>query len=205
MSAGQTVEPPPTFREAAPADQRTPIDHPVDQQLLRETQDEIRRHVSEIVGLAQGDLPLPDFFEAFLQRVTAALASRAGAAWRVTEGGQCQLLAQTNLNGSRLDQVVHRAAHQQLLQTAAQTARSTAVRPHTTTSEQSCGNPTDHLLLIAPVVGHDRVAVVVEVFQRADRGPATERGYQRFLAPVHQCGFLEHLHHGRRHRSMAGG
>ncbi len=184
MSVGQTVEPPPTFREAAPADQRTRIDHPVDQLLLRETQDEIRRHVSEIVGLAQGDLPLPDFFEAFLQRVSSALASRAGAAWRVSDSGQCQLLAQTNLNGSRLDQVVGTAEHQQLLRTAAQTARPAAVRPHTATSEQPCGNPTDHLLLIAPIVVHDRVAVVIEVFQRADRGPATERGYQRFLAEM---------------------
>jgi hypothetical protein len=152
--------------------------------LLRETHDEIRRQVTEIVRLSKSDLPPPDFFAAFLQRVTAALASQAGAAWLATDGGQCQLVAETNLNGSPMQQVVHSAQHQQLLQAAARAAKLTALAPHTTTSDQQGGNPTDRLLLIVPIMAHDGVAAIVEVFQRADRGPATERGYQRFLTEM---------------------
>ncbi len=184
MSVGRTVEPPLGSREDSYEFQHSSPDGAVDQQLLRDTQDEIRRHVGEIVQLSKGEMSPADFFAAFLQRVSAALASKAGVLWQVVESGGCQVVAESNLRGSKLAEVVHTSQHQSVVEAVAHAATPRALPPHTTTSDQQSGNPTDHLLLIVPVIVQDRVAAIIEVFQRSDRGPATERGYQRFLTEM---------------------
>ena len=47
--------------------------------------------------------------------------------------------------------------------------------------EDAGGNPTGYLLVLAPLVGDGVVEGVIEVFQRPDSQPATQRGYLRFL------------------------
>jgi multidrug efflux pump subunit AcrA (membrane-fusion protein) len=182
MSVGRTVEPPLGSQDASSEIQQSLTDGAVDQQLLRDTQDEIRRNVGEIVRLSKGELSPGDFFAAFLQRVSAALASKAGVVWQVVEAGGCQVVAESNLHRSNLAEVVHSARHQSLLEAVAYAATPKALPPHTTTQQSL--NPTDHLLLIVPVLVHGRVTAIVEVFQRSDRGLATERGYQRFLTEM---------------------
>jgi hypothetical protein len=43
------------------------------------------------------------------------------------------------------------------------------------------GNPTDYLLVIEPLKTDLGALGIVEVFQRTEAGPATQRGYLRFL------------------------
>ena len=140
MSSGRTVEPPLAPQGASEATPPSQTDEMVERQLLRDTQDEIRRHVSEIVRLSRGVMPPEEFFAAFLQRVTAALASRAGVVWQVTDAGEGRIVAETQLNSAELNEVVHAPQHQDLIKAAARSAMPTALAPHTTTSDKESGN-----------------------------------------------------------------
>ena len=47
--------------------------------------------------------------------------------------------------------------------------------------EDAGGNPTGYLLVLAPLASDGVIEGVIEVFQRPDSQPATQRGYLRFL------------------------
>ena len=47
--------------------------------------------------------------------------------------------------------------------------------------DEGGGNPTGYLLVLAPLVSDGAMEGVIEVFQRPDSQPATQRGYLRFL------------------------
>ena len=47
--------------------------------------------------------------------------------------------------------------------------------------DEAGGNPTSYLLVLAPLTGDGTMEGVIEVFQRPDSQPATQRGYLRFL------------------------
>ncbi len=184
MSIGRTVDPPLGSWGAPHEEARLATDNAVDQQLVRATREEIQRIAHEIAQLAKGDLPPGQFFEAFLHRVVAALASTAGLVWRLDEDGTCHLAAETYAQGPRLGDVLGAETHQALLCGAASDGNPLAVPPHATSTDHVGSNPTEHLLLVVPIAVHGRVAALVEIFQRPDRGPATERGYLRFLVEM---------------------
>jgi multidrug efflux pump subunit AcrA (membrane-fusion protein) len=72
--------------------------------------------------------------------------------------------------------------------------QSLVVAPQTGTVESNePGNPTDLLLVVAPLVVENEVQAVVEVFQRPGGGPTTQRGYIRFLNQMAElaCDYLK--------------
>lgn len=49
---------------------------------------------------------------------------------------------------------------------------------------QSQDNPTQHLLVLAPLMLEGETQAIVEVFQRPGGGPTTQRGYLRFMVQM---------------------
>lgn len=162
-------------------------DGAIDQNLIRETREQIRSLVDEITKLAQSDCSKREFCQGFLTRTVGALASLGGAIWMKKPGAahlalEYQInLAQTGLAGNDAAQI----AHGQLLERIALAGQPELVAPRSGAADQQ-DNPTDQLLVIVPLTIEQEVIGLVEIFQRAGAGPSTQRGYLRFLVQMGQ-------------------
>jgi hypothetical protein len=155
---------------------------------LEQTRKQINRLVEEIARLSEMDLSPSDYYGEFLQRVLTAVAAPAGAVWVRTPQGHLQLQYQINLRQAALDRSENdRQTHDELLRLAAQMARPQMLPPRsgigpTEEGKPAPGNPTDYVVLIAPILVDKQVAGLVEVWQDADRNPAAQQGFLQFIA-----------------------
>ena len=155
----------------------------VSSETIEKTKQQIRGLVGEISQLAKSDLGPEEFYSAFLQRVVQALAAVGGAVWTLGEGKRPQLAYQINLSDKLLDKDSEDAAkHFRLLDYIIASNNGTLVPPLSGAGDERMGgNPTRQLLVVAPL-GHDQqVEGLIEIFQRPDTQPATQRGYLTFL------------------------
>jgi hypothetical protein len=154
---------------------------------LEQTRKQINRLVEEIARLSESDLAPPEYYGEFLQRVLTAVAAPAGAVWVRTPQGHLQLQFQINLRQVAIDRSESdREMHAELLRLVAQNGRPQMVPPRSGTgpSEEgkpAPGNPSDYVILIAPILVDKQVAGLVEVWQDADRNPAAQQGFLQFI------------------------
>jgi hypothetical protein len=154
---------------------------------LEQTRKQINRLVEEIARLSEMDLAPSDYYGEFLQRVLTAVAAPAGAVWVRTPQGHLQLQYQINLRQVALDRSeTDRQTHDELLRLAAQMARPQMLPPRSgigpkEEGKTAPGNPTDYVVLIAPILVDKQVAGLVEVWQDADRNPAAQQGFLQFI------------------------
>ncbi|MEX2140214.1 MAG: HlyD family efflux transporter periplasmic adaptor subunit [Pirellulales bacterium] len=153
-----------------------------DPDLLDQTRQQIRGLVSEIESLSRSDVPPPEFYEGFLNRLVQALAAEGGAVWVLGEGGRLELAYQVNLRLTRLaDRREDQEKHGRLLRKIITSGEGTLAAPHSGEGDDQTGNPTDYLLVLGPLRSDQEVQGIVEVFQRPNPRPAVERGYLRFV------------------------
>ena len=153
---------------------------------LEKTKQQIRGLVGEIAQLSKSDLSPEEYYAAFLQRVIQALAAVGGAVWVMGEGGRPQLSYQINISPGLLDSDSEDASkHFRLLDYILASKEPKLIPPMSSASDERVGgNPTNQLLVVAPM-GHDgQVEGLVEIFQRPDTQPATQRGYLKFLVQM---------------------
>ena len=157
-----------------------------DSDLVDQTRNQIRNLVEEIAELAKSGCSTAAFFEGFLSKTTSALASSGGVIWiRPGEDQPLEIACHINFNQSLLAiSETAQAQHTQLLQHILTAAEPTIVPPDTAGSGSSAGNPLSHLLLFAPLQIDQQLVGLVEIFQRPGGGPATQRGYLRFLVQM---------------------
>ncbi len=150
---------------------------------IEQTKQQIRSLVGEIAQLSKSGLSPEEYYAAFLHRVIQALAAVGGAVWIVGEGGRPRLAYQINLSDTLLDSASDDAVrHMRLLSHVLKSNEAQLVPPLSGTSEEGAGgNPTRYLLVLAPLQGEGKIEGLVEIFQRPDAQPATQRGYLRFL------------------------
>ena len=160
---------------------------PVDPHAVEETKQQIRALVSEIAQLTRKDLEPAVFYWEFLQRVITALAAVGGAVWMLKDGHELRLTYQVNIRQAfPEDNGDDQARHARLLQRV-QTGEQLLVPPYSGTSgDEEAGNPTSYLLVLAPIRDDENVVGIVEIFQRPTSGPASQRGYLRFLSEMCQ-------------------
>ncbi len=153
--------------------------------LVEQTRLEIRNLAAEIAELSRSDIAPTEFYDRFLPRVVAALGAIGGAIWTTSESGELTLAYQINLAKAQLDTDEHRLRHQRLLQRGLVSVETVLVPPRSGTGDgQDAGNPTNCLLLLGPMSDGQQPVGVIEIFQRTDAGPATQRGYVRFLSQM---------------------
>jgi HlyD family secretion protein len=162
---------------------------PHDSNLLEQTRRQINRLVDEITRLSEADLPPTEYYGEFLQRVLTAVAAPAGAVWIRTPQGHLQLQYQVNMQTVGLDGDNERQIHSELLRAAAQMARPQMLPPHSGIGPQeegkiAPGNPTDFVILLAPILVDKQVAGLVEVWQNADRNPNAQHGFLQFITKM---------------------
>lgn len=158
----------------------------VDPELVEQTKQQIRALVAEIQQLARSDCAPGEFYGGFLDRVVQALAAFGGAVWAPGEESRLQLQYQVNLQKTGLaGDEEGQVKHGRLLQKVMSTGEGLIVQPHSGPGGDDEGsNTTEFLLVLCALKADQEVRGVVEVFQRADTRPNTQRGYLRFLAQM---------------------
>lgn len=155
----------------------------VNQQTVEETKAQIRGLVNEIAQLAKSGATAEEFYPELLTRVITALAAAGGAIWLLDEDRQLRLQYQINAepsvlnadneDGSRHNRLIHRVAN---------SGQSMLVPPYSgTTDGDAEGNPTRYLLVLGALKHDGQHDGLIEVFQRPDTAPDTQRGYLRFV------------------------
>jgi hypothetical protein len=158
-----------------------------DVNLVEQARRQINRLAEEIAHLSEQDLAPADYYGEFLQRVLQALAAPAGAVWLLTQQGNLQLQYQVNMREVGLDRSEDgRASHDELLRQAITRGQSGLLPPHSGLgpaegNRPPAANPTDYLILLAPIMVDKQVAGLVEVWQDPRRGPDAQRGFLQFL------------------------
>jgi hypothetical protein len=180
----------------------------VDAEQVERAKREIQGLIHEIAELSRGDISPADFYDAMLNKVVAALAAPGGAVWTVSDAGGLQLAYQINLRQTGLiENPIGQAQHGRLLHQVLIGAEGALVAPHsgageaTDNDEDAAANPTDFLLVMAPVLNDQGPQGVVEIFQRSGARLTTQRGYLRFLLQV--CEFAGDFLKARRLRHLS--
>ena len=192
-SATSDINPPSSVPDSPPnsesepnPDQSTERPAAPDEHLVEQTKQQIRGLVREIAKLAKSDVSTTDFYEGFLGRVISALAAEGGALWMIDDEQRLQLQYQINLQATGLAEDQQRQLrHGRLLQKVCEGGQPTLIAPHSgPADDDSAANPTEYLLLFGVVKIDQQIQGIVEVFQRPEGGPATQRGYLRFLVEM---------------------
>ena len=187
-TTGTASAPQPQVSESAEPD--------IDTQLVLETRNQIRTLVDEIRRLAQSDVPVAEFYEGLLTRVVSALAATGGAIWSLKDDQQLRLAYGVNLGSFERSSAQR---HELLLLRVVRNGQPLAAPPRSGfPDDDDAGNPTDQLLLLAPIRIEPEVVGLLEIVQRPGAGPTTQRGYLRFLGEM--CELAGHFlrnHHLR--------
>ncbi len=161
-------------------------DQTVNADTIEQTKQQIRGLVSEIAQLSKSDLGPEEYYPAFLQRIVSALAAIGGAVWVIRDGRRLDLAYQIKMSESLLAPDSEDATrHFGLLTRIAATGEPGLIPPQSgTADEQGAANPTRFLLVLAPMRSDNQVEGIVEIFQRPDAQPVTQRGYLKFLVQM---------------------
>ncbi len=158
------------------------------QQTIEETKAQIRGLVNEIAALAKAGATAEEFYPELLSKIITALAAPGGAIWVLDEDRQLNLQYQINAEPSLLNVDSDDAQrHTRLIQRVANTGQSLLVPPYSgTTDGDAEGNPTRFLLVLGSLSHEGHRDGLIEIFQRPDTAPDTQRGYLRFVEQM--CG-----------------
>jgi multidrug efflux pump subunit AcrA (membrane-fusion protein) len=168
--------------------------------LVAEMKHEIRTLVQEIAQLAATCRESDEFYAAFLPRVVSAMGADGGAVWVVGEAGQLALAYHSNVPQTHIQSNEHRSQHVALLQQVIAARQAVVVPPRSGAGGGEAGNPSEQLLVLAPLILDNQPQGIVEVFQRPGGGPTTQRGYLRFL--IQMCDLACDFLRGRRLRQL---
>ncbi len=160
----------------------------VNQQTIEETKAQIRGLVNEIAALAKAGATADEFYPELLSKIITALAAPGGAVWILDEDRQLNLQYQINAEPSLLTTDSDDSMrHARLIQRVANSGQSLLVPPYSgTTDGDAEGNPTRYLLVLGSLSHDGHKDGLIEIFQRPDTAPDTQRGYLRFLEQM--CG-----------------
>ncbi len=178
------------------------------EQVRAHFQRQINRLFEEVARLSEQDLEPSNYYGEFLPRVLAGIAAPAGVVWLRTPQGNLQLQAQVNLRQVGLEENEEgRLAHNELLRQAMMTGRPVLALPHSSFAAaeaggQAAGNPTDFVVLLAPILVDKLVVGLIEVWQEANRNPDARQGFLSFV--VQMAGLASVYARNHQLRQMSG-
>jgi multidrug efflux pump subunit AcrA (membrane-fusion protein) len=168
----------------------TPGDQEPDDDAVRRAKQEIQSLFQEVVDLSKSEVEPTEFYAALLDKSISALAAIGGVVWTFDEATGFKLEYQTNLQQTGLlesPEAMNR--HGRMLGQLAKRGEPALVAPHSGAGvggedDQAAANPTEYLLVVAPIRTDRGVDGLVEIFQRTGARPNTQRGYLRFLVQI---------------------
>ena len=160
-----------------------------DRDRIEQTKRQIRSLVAEVAQFSRSDLTEEEFYSQFLPRVVSALAAVGGAVWTLNPEGRLALQYQINIQETKLrDSEEQQAQHGRLLYKVLSGGEALLAPPNVgrgdlahAHGEAPAANPTAFLLLLGLLRTEVENVGVVEIFQRPESTPTTQKGYLRFL------------------------
>ncbi len=169
---------------------------------------QINRLFEEVSALSEQDLPPPAYYAEVLQRCLSGIAAAAGAVWLRTLQGHLQLAYQINMRDVGLEEdETGKQAHDELLRHTCLAGRAIIVPPRSGTGaaengQAPPGNPTDFVVLLAPIVVEKQVAGLIEIWQDRRHNPDAMPGFLQFL--TNMAGLASVYQRNTQLRSMVG-
>lgn len=158
----------------------------IDQGLLEQTKNQIRKLVSEIAELAEADIQPTEFYVEFLNRVVAAVAAHGGAIWLLDGRGTLKLQHQLEFRlTGLLDGRARTQPHDALLGCMLQVTQAQIVPPGAAVDGvPGAGNPTPYALIIAPLIVDKQVVGLAEILMDPNRRAVTQKSTVRFVSDL---------------------
>jgi hypothetical protein len=159
----------------------------IDPRAIEQERQRLGRRLDEVARLCESSVQPQVFYEEMLKRLLESLAAPAGAVWVRTAQGNLVLQFQVNLGQVGLDRGDEaRQAHEALLRHFVAQPRPLDLPPRSGAAPGADGtvgpgNPTDHLLLLVPVLLNGQLAGILEVFQGANRPASAIPGFKQFM------------------------
>src|SRR5262245_29106154 len=159
----------------------------IDPRQIEEARRQINKLAQEIAQLSEAELAPAEYYGEFLQRLMTAIAAPAGAVWVRTPQGNLQLQYQINMRQVGLDRFPNsRQMHDELLRQVAMGGQPRLQPPQSSVGQPegnqvAPGNPTDYVILLAPIIYDKQVSGIVEVWQDPNRGADAQRGFLQFM------------------------
>jgi hypothetical protein len=176
------------------------------QQEGKRTNRKIDEAFEEVARLAGSDVAPAAFFQDFLVKSMSGIEAPAGAIWLRTPQGFLQLQCQYNLEQVGLDKHKGgRQSHNELLRQAFQMAKPMLLEPYGTTGIHEglpAGNPTEYVVLIAPIMMEKEVVGLVEVWQEPRWDARVQRTCLNYL--VQMAGYAANYVRNQQGRKLAG-
>ena len=159
------------------------LDSKLSEQKIEQIRRQINRLFDEVAQLTEQDLAPAAFHGEFLQRALTGVAAPAGAVWGRSPEGNLVLQYQINLPHVGLDNSPEsRQAHDEFLRQTCLQAKAQYMLPRSGTGATGgAGNPTDFIVLIAPIVLNNAVVGLLEVWQDPRHSPDALPGFLQFL------------------------
>ncbi len=144
---------------------------------VEQTKQQIRGLINEIADMSRSEVPAEEYFPAVLKRIVDALAAVGGAIWLLDEATGLRLSYQININANLVEAENEDALkHGRLLTRLFQRGKSELVPPFSMLGQdQQEGNPTQYLLVVAPLSTGKQTTGMIEVFQRPDSAPTYKK------------------------------
>jgi hypothetical protein len=160
----------------------------------------------EVARLSGTDSPPAVFFQEFLEKTLNGIDAPAGAVWLKNVQGFLQLQCQVNIDGVGLDKHKNgRQSHNELLRQAFQTAKPILLEPFGSTGILEgipAGNPTDFVVLLAPITLEEKSAVgLVEIWQEPRWDARVKRMHLNYL--VQMAGYASTFVKNQQNRQSA--
>lgn len=177
------------------------------EELARQTRRELQAIVRDIAALCHSRVPASSFWPKYLSQVLAAMAAEGGILWH-RENQRWSPIESQGVFDSRLresiDPELPQSPHAQLILEVSSSGGAVMVPPGTPWEHPEPGNPSPWLagLVPIPVDPDGPVEWMLEVFIAVGAGPATQRGYLRFLAQMADLG-ADFIRASRLRRSTA--
>jgi len=159
----------------------------IDPRQIEEARRQINKLAQEIAQLSDMELAPPEYYGEFLQRLMTAIAAPAGAVWVRTPQGNLVQQYQINSMNVGLDRFPNsREMHNELLKLAILSGQQRLVPPQSSVGQTegtkvAPGNPTDYVILLAPIIYEKQAVGLVEIWQDPNRGADAQRGFLDFM------------------------
>ena len=184
MESFSTTEP---FRfDASSMAGGVPMTTAMEDPLVRQTRREIALLVREVARLARQQIPSQPFFQKLIESTAQAMAAAGGVVYCVGPEG-CVPLVRTGTQTDLSLEANQVGCHAVLLSEVLAGAQPVVVPPTPqVTDPEIAANPTLLPVALVPLGPSDQDAAthLLELFLEPDGGPASQRGYLRFVAQM---------------------
>lgn len=160
----------------------------LDRNALEQERRKLNVRLEEVARLCETEMPPSQFYGELLKRLLESLAAPIGAVWVKTAQGNLQLQFQINLRDAGFDRSDEsRQMHEELLRFA---LTQTPPKPFHLLPQTSLGsadpnraapgNPTDFILLVAPIIVNGATMGLIEVGQGSNRAHNAIPGFLQY-------------------------